>query len=481
MGDYLDIIFGPSTAAPKAVEWDRCMIIGDGSPSTLTESKLYELGADDWTTQLEADGFTLGDQLYDSTSIFFAASPTPERVWDYAYISGAETCYNNIPLNYIGGNQWTVPLGPPRKFGSNIERVKFYCCGEDIGTGWTYNYADASQGVGFTPEKDAGGNWTGKINFPNGLSGAACGIVKPLTSDCKITVDYCIGAEGGIGEAIEQYRINMCSLALENNATLKNYSDNIFGSQLQDMMKMSALISGKNCIWFYALPGDAQPDDTIQGTTSEWSELKNLIGARSDVAPLKAIPSSTNHDMATGYMAMTAISHPHLTMTLAQPHMGIQTYEPRINFSRWKDANIGCIIQWTELKDNPFLISYGFTLGTGDVSRVEGSRCRIIIAQTLTNNIKALLAKRTTLMSYEGCQALRATINATFKTLRDQHIVDGKGVKSVYIPVELDLKNHTEAGRIAAAQRTFPSVEIEFYFYPSLEKIRITRIENVAT
>lgn len=478
MGDYLDIIFGASTAAPKAVEWDRCMIIGDGSSSTLSASKLYELGAGNWSNQLENDGFAAGDQLYDSVGIFFAPTPSPERVWCYAYVSGAEVCYNDIPLNYIGGTQWTVPLGPPRKFGSSIERIKFFCCGDDIGTGWTYNYADGSQGVAFTPEKDVGGNWTGKINFPNGLSGTSCGIIKPLTSDCKITADYCMGAEGGIAETIENYRINMVSLALQNSSTLKNYSQSIFGDQLQDIMKMSALISGKNCLWFYALPGDADPDDVIQGTTSTWKELKNLVGARADIAALKAKPSSTNHDIATGYMAMTAISHPHLTLTLAQPHMGIEEFEPTINFNSWKDAQIGCIIQWTELENDPYLISYGFTFGTGDIARVEGTRCRFIIAQTLTNNLKALLAKRTTLMSVEGCKILRATIEATFKILIDQRIADA--LYAVNIPIEEDFRDNTEAGKIARAQRTFPVVEIEYGFFTTAEKIRITRIQNTA-
>lgn len=478
MGDYLDIIFGTSTAAPKAVEYDRAMIIGDGSPSTLSESKIYEVAPDDWDTQLQNDGFTAGDQLYDSTSIFFSASPSPQRAWIYAHISGAETCYSDIPLDYINSTQWTVPYGPPRRFNGD-ERVRFYCCGDDIGTGYTWNYADGSQGIGFTPETDDGGNWTGKINFPNGLSGAACGIVKPLTSDCKITVDYCVGSEGGIGEAINDFQINMCSLALENEADLKNYSDNLFGSQLQDMMKMSSIISGKNCIWFYALPGDADPDDTISGTSNNWSEIKSLLGARQDIAVLKAKPSATEHDMATGYMAMTVISHPHTTMTFAEPHMGIQEQEPKINRSKWKDAQIASIMKWTELSGDPFLVTYGFTLGSGDVARISGTRCRYIIAQTLTNNLKALLAKRTTLMSYEGCQEIKATIEATFKMLKDQRIVDG--LKGVYIPIETDLKNNTTAGRIARAQRIVPVVEIEYLFYTSVEKIRITRAENVAT
>jgi len=97
MTDYLSIIFGTQSAAPKAVEYDRCMIIGDATSSTLSESKVYELAPDDWQTQLINDGFALGDQLYDSVSLFFGISPSPQRCWAYAHISGAEVCYTDIP------------------------------------------------------------------------------------------------------------------------------------------------------------------------------------------------------------------------------------------------------------------------------------------------------------------------------------------------------------------------------------------------
>lgn len=477
MSEYIQITFGTSSAAPKAVEYDRAMIIGDATPSTLSESKIYELTPSNWESTLQADGFALGDTLYDSVSIFFSPSPSPQRVWAYAYLSGAETCYTDVPLDYVEGETWETPLRPPTRFGSNIERVKFYCC--DGGTGWTYNYADGSQGMPFTIEEDGAGNWTGRLTFDSGLSGADCGVVDPVLSSCEITVDFCIGSAGGIGEAIVDNQINLVSLALENEASLKNYADNLFGSQLNDIMTMTSAIAGKRCIWFYALPGDANPNDTIAETTNTWGELKNLIGARSDIAVIKAKPSALNHDMATGYMAMTVVTTPHKQMTFAEPHMGIEQQEPLINRSKWKKAQIASIMKRTELAGEPFLVTYGFTFGSGDTARINGTRCQYILAQTLTNNLWALLAKRSTLMSYEGTVAIRDTIAATFKMLKDKNIIDG--LVAVRIPIEDDLKNNTAAGRIARAQRTVPAIEIDYLWYTSVEKIVITQIENVAT
>jgi len=477
MPQYIDIIWTEAAAGPKAVEYDRCMIVGDGSPSTLTESKIYEVKPDNWEEQLEADGFTEDDQIYNSTSVFFSPTTPPARAYVYAYVSGAEVCYTDMQLNWIGGNMWTIPQGPPRRFGADTARARFYGCGEDIGTGFTWNYADGSQGLAFTPETDGGGNWTGKIEFPNGLSGAD-GIVKPVTSDCKVTVDYCMGAEGGIGQAITQYNINMVSLALENNSEITNYTDNIFGSQLQDIMKMSSIISGKNCIWFYSLPGNAGPDTTIDGTSNTWSQLKNLIGARADIAVIKGIHSALNHDMATGYMAMTAVSHPHMTLTLARPHMGIQEAESGINETKWDNGQIAYMIQWTDFQGDPFFVSFGYTFGSGDVGRIEGIRCRYIIGQTVVRALKSLLSKRTTLMSYEGCQTIKSVIRGAFKLLIDARIADG--IKRVHIPIENDLRDNTEAGKLARRMRMVPVVEIEYEFFTSVERIRITRAENVA-
>ena len=477
MSEYIQITFGQSTAAPKAVEYDRAMIVGDGTPGTITESTVYELTPSTWEATLGGAGFALGDTLYNSVSIFFSADPSPQRVWAYAYLSGAEQCYLDVPLNYVSGEVWEIPLKPPNDFYLGIQRVKFYCC--DGGTGWTYNYADGSAGMAWTALLDGAGNWDGQIDFSNGLSGESCGDVDPLTTGCDIRADFCIGSQGGLGEAITQYQINLISLALENTADLKNYADSLFGSQLDDIMTMSSAIAGKRCIWFYALPGDADPDDTIYGTSNTWVELKNLIGSRPDVAVIKAKPSALNHDIATGYMAMTVISPPHMQMTFAQPHMGIEDYEPLINRSKWKKGQIGSIMKRTELSGEPFLVTYGFTFGAGDNSRINGTRCQYILAQTLYNNLWGLLAKRTTLMSYEGMQVIRATIEGTFKTLIDKNIIDG--LVSVSIPIEEDLKNNTSAGQIARAQYTVPAIEIEYLWYTSVERIVITQVENIAT
>ncbi len=479
MGEFIRIAFGASTAVPKAVEYDRAMVIGDATPSTLSESKVYELSPSNWQTQLEADGFALGDQLYDSISIFFGANPSPQRVWAYAYLSGAATTYTDVPLSYVGDEMWEIPIKPPNGFYNNLERVRFYCCGDDIGSGYTWNYADGSQGLEFTPETDNEGDWTGRITFDNGLSGAVCGIVDPLTTDCKITCDFVIGSQGGISEALNDYQINMVSLSLENNANLKNFDTNIFGSQLQDIMMMRSLIAGKKCMWIYCLPGDADPDDTIQGSTSTWEQFKNLVGSNDHIAPIKAKPSSSNDDMAAGYMSMIVISHPHQQLTFAVPHMGIEEQENAINRSKWKTAQIACIMKWTELTGEPFLIRYGFTLGQGDTSRVEGTRCRDILAQTLENNLKGLLAKRSTWMSYEGVQKIKAVIRGTFKALKDKQIVDG--LKSIYVPLEDDLLNNTAAGQLANALQEVTISEIQYYWNKCLEKITITKIENVAT
>lgn len=476
MGDFINILFGSSSAVAKAVEYDKALIVGDASPSTLSQSKTYELTPDDWDSQLQDDGFELGDQLYDSVALFFGASPSPQRVFVHAYLSGATNEYTDVSLEYVGGNTWQLPLRPPERFLNNIERVRFYGC--PAGTGFTWNYADGSQGIGFTVEEDGNGDWDGQLTFTNGLSGAS-GITKPLTTNCKITCDFVVGSRGNIGEIIEEYSVNMVSLALANNADLKNYTDNLFGSQLMDMMTMRSAIAGKNCIWFYALPGDADPSDTIQGTSNTWSELKNLVGANKHIAVIKSKPSALNDDMATGYMAMTVISAPHQQLTFAEPHMGIEEQESKINRSKWEDAQIACIMKRNELSGNPFLIRLGFTFGSGDSSRIEGTRCQDIIAQTLINNLWGLLAKRETLMSVEGCDKVEAVIRGTFKSLKDKRVVDG--IKNVIIPIREDLQNNTAAGLLARQQQEIADIEIEYLWYTSLEKIRITRAANVAT
>lgn len=479
MGEYLTIYFGISTAGPKAVEWDKAMVVGDGS-GALGSSKVYELTPDDWATQLTDDGFTSSDTLYKSIAVFFSASPAPQRLWAYAHVSGATTDYDDVPLEYISGNTWEIPIKPPSGFGpggTGIEQVKFYHCGANIVGTEQINTANGDTGIGFTIEVDGAGNWTGQLTFDDGLSGIN-GIIKPLTSDCKITVDFSAGTETGLSEALTDYNINMVSMALDNTSVIEQYTDNIFGSQLDDMMTMLNSIAGKNIMFYYALPGGAQPETTIDGTGNKWKELKSLMGAREDVVAFKAIPSALEHDPATGYMAMTSISHPHKQMTFAEPHFGIQEKEPAINRGKWKLGQIACIMKRTELSGDPYLVTYGFTFGSGDAARINGVRCRYILAQTLINNLWALLAKRDTLMSVEGIQKIKDQIEATFNILISQRIIDG--LVSINIPIESDLKGNTPAGRIARAQRTVPTVEIEYLWYTSVEKIIITRAENVA-
>jgi len=479
MSEYITINFTPSTAGPKAVEWDRCMIVGDASPSTLSASKIYEFASDDWDSQLATDGFAVGDLFYDSVGIFFSASPSPNRLWGYAYLSGEETCYTDVPLNFVEDDTWETPLKPPTQFLNGIQRVRFWCCGDDIGTGWTYNYADGSQGIGYTVVTNAAGNWDGRLTFDNGLSGEACGVVDPLTVDCKITLDFCIGEQGGIGEAIKDYNINMISLSLDNDEDLKNYSDNLFGSQLDDIATMTSAIAGKQCIWFYALPGDALPDETIQGTSNTWAELKNLIGARRDIAVIKAKPSALKHDMAAGYMAMTAISRPHQQLSFAEPHVGIQDQEPTIYRSKWRVAQIASIMKRTELSGDPFFVTYGFTFGSGDVDRIEGTRCQYIIAKTLHRALWGLLAQRDTLVSYDGCERIKSVIRAVFKQLVGDEICEG--LVAIRIPIQEELLNDTTSGQIARQQHRIGSIEIDYRWETSLEHITITKATNVAT
>jgi len=480
MGEYLTIYFGTASAGPKAVEWDRAMIVGDGS-GALSESAVYEVTPDNWETTLTEAGFSDSDQLYNSVGIYFAASPSPSRVWVYAHVEGGSTEYNDVPLQYVEGNTWEIPVKPPTGFGpggTGIEQVEFFDCGEDISETGTINTANGAQGIGFTVEVDGAGNWNGQLTFDDGLSGVN-GVVKPLTTDCKIQVDFTAGTSSGLSTALTEYNINMVSLALENNATIEQYESYVFGTQLDDIMTMLNAIAGKNIIFFYALPGGAQPETTINATANKWKELKALMGAREDVAAIKVIPSALNHDAATGWMAMTSISHPHKQMTFAEPHFGIEREEPPINRGKWKDGQIACIMKRTELSGEPFLVTYGFTFGSGDAARINGVRCRYILAQQLINNLWALLAKRDTLMSYDGMQKIRAQIRGTFKILIDQGIVDG--LVSISIPIEEDLLANTAAGRIARAQRLVPAIEIEYLWYTSVEKIIITRAENVAT
>jgi len=477
MGDYITIYYGSSTAAPKAPEWDNAMIVADGSPA-LSESKVYVLTPDDYQTQLTDDGFTTDDMIYKSCVEYFAASPTPQKLHVYAHVSGQTTTYEDVPLEYVSGYIWETPIKPVSGFKDDLEAVKFYGCGENISDSGILNIADGSSGIGFTVDKDGAGNWTGRLEFTNGLSGIN-GVVKPLTSTCKVTASFTAGTESGLGDAIDQYNINLICLSLENNSTIEQYTDNVFGSQLDDLMTMVNTIAGKNCQFIYALPGGADPETTISGTSNKWKELKSLIGARKDVSAIKVIPSTLTNDPAAGYMAMIVVSHPHKQMTFAEPHFGVGKAEPKINMAKWKDGQIACLMKQTRLSGNPYLVTYGFTFGSGDESRIDGVRCRYIMAQSLINNLWGLLAKRETLMSYDGMQKIKKCIEGTFNTLINQKIVDK--LIDINIPIEEDLKNNTAAGRLARAQMTVPSIEITYEWYPSVEKIIITSVDNVAT
>jgi len=75
MGEFITIIMGQAAAEPAAVEYDKSMLVGDGS-AHLASSKIYLLTSDSWQTSLEDDGFDDSDQLYKSVADFFAASPT---------------------------------------------------------------------------------------------------------------------------------------------------------------------------------------------------------------------------------------------------------------------------------------------------------------------------------------------------------------------------------------------------------------------
>lgn len=480
MGEYLTIYLGSSTAGAKAIEWDNAMVVGDGS-GVLSSSKVYELTPNDWQTQLEDDGFDSDDTLYNSVSVYFTASPTPQKLFAFAYVSNSETEYTDVPLQYMGGNTWEIPIKPPTGFspgGTGIEQVTFYHCGENIVETGQINTANGATGIGFTVETDGAGNWNGQLTFDDGLSGIN-GIVKPLGVDCNITVDFTANESANLSTAINDYNINLISLALENDSVIEQYTDNIFGSQLDDIMTILNATSGKDCMFFYALPGGADPETTISGASNKWKDFRSLVGANDHIAPIKIIPSALGHDPATGYMAMTAISHPHKQMTFAEPYFGVNDKEAQINRGKWKKGQIACLMKRTELIGDPYLVTYGFTFGSGDSSRIEMVRCRDILVKQLRNSLWSLYAKRETLMNYDGVQRIKSQIRGAFKILIDQRIVDG--LISINIPIEEDLLNNTVAGQLARQQNLIPAVEIEYLLYPSVEKIIITSVENVAT
>jgi len=478
MGEYITIIFGTSSAAPKAVEFDNALIVGKASGSML-ESTLLALTSDSWASALEDAGYSSTDQMYLSVAIYFAASPTPENLYAFGYLAGTTGCQSDVPLIKIDGETWETPTKPPTAWcGTGTKFVRFYGANGDQSA--VVNEIDGDPGLPFIEIKDVLGNWNGQLTFPTGLSGQE-GIVTEtnLTTSAKITVDYIIGAQGGIGEIIDEYNINLVSLALENTALLGQFTDNVFGSQIDDLLMMTNIISGKHCMMIYALPGNADPDTVITGAANDWKELRSVVGQREDFSALKAKPSALNHDMAGGLLGMIIGTHPHTTMSFAHPHMGIQEQEPILNRIKFKDGQIATIFKATELSGNPYSISRGFTFGTDvNSNRINAVRCKYIILQTLKNDLTALLHERTVLMSYDGMQRLKNRIRATFKILKDKRIVDG--LAYVVIPSEQDLLLNNEAGRLIRQRMEVPAIEIGYYWNTSLEEIRITALVNEA-
>ena len=479
MGEFITIFFGPSAAAPAAVEYDKSMIVGDGS-SHLSSSKLYALTSDTWDATLEEDGFTSNDQLYNSVADFFGASPTPEQVYAYAFVADGDEDWEDVPLIPIDDTTWEIPSKPPIGFGpggTGLEQVKFY----HPGTGYQINQSDGGIGVAFTVKTDFQGNWNGQIEFPNGLTGTSGPVVNPVEVDDIITVDFTIGSKGGIGEQISEYGINMVSLALTNSDSLKDYDNNVFGtSQIDDLDTMMSAIAGKQCIFIYALPGDATPNDLITGGGGvKWGSLKSIVGQREDFVGFKAKPSITADDMASGLMGMCSATHPHVGMGFARPHMAIKEREPILNQAKWKKAQTNYIIQRNELAGAPFMIVRGFTFGT-DVNsdRINAVRCKYVILQSLRNGLWSLLASQTVRMNYKGMVKIEEKIKAIFAQLVADDIVD----KFVYvrIPLKANFLANDDVAKAANAAKRVSGIKIGYEWNHSLEEITISALINEA-
>jgi len=480
MGEFLTMFFGPSAAAPAAVEYDKSMIVGDGS-AHLSSSKLYALTSDAWQTSLEDDGFSDSDQLYKSVADFFSASPTPEMVYAYAFVSNSDVDYTDVPLTSVDGTIWEIPSKPPAGFypgGTGLERVRFY---HPTNTGFQWNYKDGSIGLAFTVMTDSQGNWNGQLKFPNGLTGQSGPIVKPVEGDDKITVDFTMGSKGGVGDQIAEYGINMVSLALENTDSLKNYSTNIFGTgQVDDLDTMMSAIAGKQCIFIYAMPGNANPDDDISGGGGvKWGSLKSIVGQREDFVNFKSKPSVTKDDMASGLLGMCSSTHPHTGMNWARPHMAIKEPEPIINAKKWKDSNTNYIIQKQFLAGAPFMIVRGFTFGT-DVNsdRINAVRCKYIMLQTLRNGLWSLFASQTVRMTYKGMVKIEEKISAIFAQLVADDIVD----KFVYVrnPLKAHFLVNDAVAKAANASKRVSGIRIGYEWNHSMEEIEISALINEA-
>lgn len=483
MGEYLQIIWDAETPSAKAVKWDNAMIIGKPGSSGITESTILSMDADDWQTILSNAGFANTDQTYLSVSDFFAADPIPGSDLIVAvYASGAEINYENTPLKKVTSYIWETPIKPPSGW-VGTEQVKYFPNADESGN--YINKADGSVGMPFVIEKDFSDNWTGRLNFSSGLSGAEIDI--PPRMGCKITASFTVNpGVSPISDALKNFDINLLALSLPNTANKTDYenADCIFGSQLLDLATVTNMIAGSDAIFFWAFPGNSKPTGVIAGTSPaiKWGDLRSFIGQKEEFAPLKARPAqndaSLNDDMACGYIGMVAGRHPHEPLTFAIPHMAILEESDGIDRSFWKEGHVATIMKWRQLSGNPYLITYGFTFGVGYASRINYVRCKNIISKTLYNGLYALLASNKVKMSYAGMQIFKDKVRSIFKTLEDQRIVDGFAY--VKVPIEVDLKNNTAAGKAARAAMEIPSCEAGFYWFSHLERIVITSIKNEA-
>jgi len=476
MGEYITIIWDAETPAAAAVAWDNSMLVVHGSDASLTKTTVYAVTTDDWSTVLVNAGFTSSTQAYKSTANFFAASPIPGGdLYVLALVSGSIDIYSNVRMEKVTDYIYETPIKPPLGF-YGAEQVRYYP-DADL-TGYWVNAADGSVGIGFTIEEDSLLNWTGRLEFADGLSGNEIDLIP--ASIGKITCSFRIGnSASDLSEKIEEYNINLLAVSYENSRTTENYtSDVYFGTQANDLSRFVNAIAGKNTLLFWALPGGAEVGESGIGFGVNWENLRNFTGQREDVSLFMAEPSSSNHDQAAGLMGMVAGTHPHTTMSYAVPHMGIQDESSKIDRSYWNDGQIISIMKNRKLAGDPYQLACGFTLGTGYSSRINYVRCKYIISANLINSLWELLSARTVLMSYAGMQLVKNKITGIFKTLQDQGIHDG--LSYVKIPVEDDLRNNTAAGTAARLARTIPSIEIGFYWYSSLERIIITGIRNEA-
>lgn len=476
--DFLTIIWEAETPAAATVSWDNCMLVVKGSEASLTSTTIYSTTSSDWSEVLANAGFGATTQAYKSAADFYAASPTPSSLYVLGLVSGQVDTYQNAPLSKITDTLWETPVKPPLGWYNGTEQVRYYPDADN--TGYFVNAANGSAGVGFEIVTDGLGNWNGRLDFSDsGLSGFE--IDNPPLDGCKITASFTIASSlAEIGTNISNYKIAMMAAAYENTSIKEDYpaSACYFGSQVNDLSRFMGAVAGKHCVLFWALPGAADPTDTASGIGGTWGDIKTLLGSREDVALIKAQPSSTQDDMAAGYMGIAAGEHPHRTLTYKTLHMGITAPEDDIALSYWENAQVAAAMAMPELSGTPNVILGGYTLGVGYSARINYVRCKNIISQELRNTIAALIASRKVKMSYNGMSYVQSVIEGLFSTLQDQGIIDG--LAYVRIPIAQDLKSNTAAGQAARAAREIPSIQIGFYWYSSLERITITSIGNVA-